>query len=243
MAQEQELKGTQIGDDLYVREVRIADLREQDVNAQMMTPAKFIRLTENVRIRGALESLPYCHRPGDVGPISIISGHHRFRAAREAGMETIWVIVDTRPMTKSQIVAKQIAHNELHGEPDQGVLAEMVRMIEDVDSLLMSGLDPEKLPVPEPDDTDLGLPHADFDFRIVSLTFLPDQLGDVMAAVQAIDTASDVVGIGRIDQFAEFSRAMMDYGRVKNIRSMATVFAVLCEIAQREIAAAADLEG
>ena len=83
MAQSQELV---IGDDLVIRIVKISELREQDVNAQQMSSRDFDRLTENIRIRGQVESLPYCHQPNGEGTIEIISGHHRVRAARKAGV-------------------------------------------------------------------------------------------------------------------------------------------------------------
>ena len=72
MAQNQQ-ETFQIGDDLFIRIVEISSLKEQDVNAQVMQPRHFERLTENIRQRGQVESLPYCHRPNDEGQISIIS--------------------------------------------------------------------------------------------------------------------------------------------------------------------------
>ena len=138
----------QIGDDLWIEWRDIADLREQDVNAQQMQPRHMDRLTENIRIRGQIESLPYCHQPDRAGPTSIVSGHHRARAARAAGMKRIPVIVDYQPMTKGRVVAKQIAHNELHGDPDEAILAQLVASLDSVDDLLMSGLDENWLPTP-----------------------------------------------------------------------------------------------
>lgn len=70
-----------------------------------------------------MESLPYCSQPNGEGPISIVSGHHRTRAAGRAGIQRIPVIVDTKPMTRSTITAKQIAANELTG---RDVVASMV---------------------------------------------------------------------------------------------------------------------
>src|SRR5215472_11348643 len=100
----------QIGDDLWIEWADLAELKEQDVNAQQMQPRQMDRLTENIRIRGQIESLPYCHHPA--------------RAARTAGLKRIPIIVDKQSMSKSRITAKQIAHNELHGEPDKDILAQ-----------------------------------------------------------------------------------------------------------------------
>ena len=83
--------------------------------------------------------------PGREGPKRICSGHHRARAARAAGLTEIPCLVDTAPMTHSEFTAQQIAHNELHGTPDTNVLAQLVRMIEDVDDLLATGLSEQEL--------------------------------------------------------------------------------------------------
>ncbi|HEU5032745.1 MAG TPA: ParB/Srx family N-terminal domain-containing protein, partial [Spirillospora sp.] len=71
-----------IADGLYVMWLEPTVLREQDVNAQTMSPRHFDRLTENIRGRGMIESLPYVYWPDEEGVPEIVSGHHRCRAAR-----------------------------------------------------------------------------------------------------------------------------------------------------------------
>lgn len=243
MARKQEVKSEeipemeefQIGPDLYVRLVSIAGLREQDVNAQVMGERHFDRLTENIKIRGSLESLPYCHQPKGSGPVSIISGHHRSRAARAAGLAKIPVIVDTRDMDRSQVTAKQIAHNELHGKTDETVLQQLMQMIDNVDDLLMTGLDEAHLPTIEPDDTQLLVPSADFDFRMMTLMFLPSHLPNIMEAVSVIDTKTEVLGLAQKEQFEDFAKSVIDYGKVRNVKNLATTVGVLIDIAQREL--------
>lgn len=139
----QEMK---IADDLYIRWVRIQDLKEQSLNAQVMEPRKFDTLTNNIKARGMLESLPYCYQEGGKGKIEIVSGHHRCRSALKAGITEIPVIVDTRPMSRSAIISKQIAANELTGESDKGILAQLVSRIDDAADLFATGLDMNDLP-------------------------------------------------------------------------------------------------
>ena len=232
----------QIGEDLYVVFAEIASLKEQDVNAQIMQPRHFDRLAENIRSRGAIESLPYCHQPGGTGQIDIVSGHHRARAARAAGLTTIPVIVDTRTMRRSEVIAKQIAHNELHGSPDEQILRQLVAMIDHVDDLLATGLPEDYLPTVEADDTTLQLPHAEFDWRLVSLTFLPQQLEEFKTALDIIDNATEIVAVAQRDQFDAFAKAAHQYGRFTNIRNLATVVGSITQIAAREIAELQDLE-
>lgn len=228
-----------VGEDLFVVVVQGSALKEQDINAQVMQPAQFDRLTENIRKRGSLESLPYCHQPGGKGPISVVSGHHRARAARQAGLTNFPVLVDTREMTLSEVRAKQIAHNELHGSPDEEILRRMIAQIESVDDLLMSGLPEDYLPpAEEVPSTALLLPHAEFDWKMLTLTFLPKQMADFEDAVKTIESSSYMVGVAPAEMFEEFSKAMLAYSKVRNIKSMATVVATLTEIAKREVEAA-----
>jgi hypothetical protein len=231
-------KGLMIGPDLWVRQLVIAEVQEQAINAQTLQPRKFDRLVENIRSRRALESMPYCSRPSDQGPTFIVSGHHRMRAARAAGLDLMWAMVDTLPMSRSTTRAKQVAHNELNGEPDPQILAQMIGQIDSVDDLLMTGLDETMLPTVAADDTNLQLPHADFDFRLVALSFLPAQLAEFKDAVQVIESRTDLLGVARVEQFDAFSKALMDYGRRFNVKSMATVVSVLTSMARREIEAA-----
>lgn len=232
MASSSEMK---IGDDIVIKVVQISALKEQDVNAQVMEDRHFERLTENIRIRGQVESLPYCHQPGEEGPISIISGHHRVRAARMAGLTEIPCIVDYRDMNRSEIVAKQIAHNELHGDPDEKVMSQLIAMIDSVDDLLMTGLDEDHLPVPEDDDTKLNLPHAEFDWRIVNFTFLPDSLATIEEALETIDKKSELIGVAPREDFQGFSENIIQYARLNGIKSLGTAVDVLLKLAITEI--------
>ncbi len=225
----------QVGDNLFVMMIPVADLRERDINAQVMQARHFDRLTENIRARGQLESLPYVSWPGREGPKVIISGHHRFRAGRAAGLDLIPCLVDTLSMTESQRFAKQIAHNELSGKPDEQILAQMVAQIDNVDDLLTTGLPEEWLPTPEDDSTTLGLPHAEFDWRLVTLLFLPRQLTQFEAALDVLDKHSEIVGIAPREDFEAFSREVIQFGRTMNIRSLATSVGVIIQLARREV--------
>lgn len=229
----------QVGEDLWIEMVPIGDLREQDTNAQVMQPREFDRLTENIRGRGQVESVPYVHRPDSDKPAEIISGHHRYRAAAAAGVKSIPVLVDTRPMRRSEIRAKQIAHNALVGSSDEGILRQMIAEIDNVDDLLTTGLPDEMLPTVDADDTTLHLPSAVFDWRMVTLSFLPAALDDFTQALDTIDKHSEVVGLAHREQFADFSEAIYGYARLKNIRSMSTVVSMITDLAKRELQAAA----
>lgn len=222
-----------VGAGLVIRTVRGDALHEQDINAQEMSQGMFDRLVENIRQRGALESLPYCSQPDGEGTITIISGHHRVRAAVAAGLQEFPALIDTNPMPRSLIRAKQIAHNQLTGSPDNDVLAKMIEQIDNVDDMLLTGLDKESLPALN-DSAKLDLPQMTFDWLTVELLFLPPQLRRLEDLVKSVGSA-DMVGAANYEQFSEFSHAMVKLGHVKNIKNMAAVVDYLTRIALREI--------
>lgn len=231
-----------IGEDLYVVMVDTSSLKEQDMNAQIMQPREFDRLVENIRERGGLESLPYTHQPDLQGPISIVSGHHRFRAAREAGLTQIPVIVDAQEMSRGKIISKQIAHNELHGSPDEEILRQLVAQISDVDDLLRTGLTDDWMPTVEPDDTTLAIPHAEFDWRMVALTFLPKQLTEFSDVMKLIEAKTDLVGVADMEQFESFAKTAFQHGRQWKIKSMSSSLLHLARMAGRRIEVESDEE-
>ena len=131
------------GTTLEIWKVHPDVLREQDRNARVMDTKTFQRLTENIKNNKQLESLPYCHKttsPGGSEEFSIISGHHRVRAARKAGFTEIFVLVDCKDLTSAQVKAKQVAHNALSGTDDEQVLAEIFASIDDLNAKIESGI-------------------------------------------------------------------------------------------------------
>lgn len=213
----------------------VTDLREQDSNAHVMPPAKFQRLVENVRKRGSLESLPYCVQPGGEGPIEIVSGHHRVRAAGAAGLTNIPVLVDIAAHTRSEIVAKQLAHNALVGYDDQEMLRELLKQIDNSDDLLTTGLSKEFLPSTEHDAMLLFTPHLGFDWRSITFTFLPHQLENLDKLLDSIQGRQDLVLCALREQFEPFLHAASKFARIKKIKAGGTVSALLTEIALSQV--------
>lgn len=224
----------QVADGLEIRMVKLTDLKEQELNAQIMDERDFERLTENVRERGALESVPYAHLTED-GTIEIISGHHRYRVARRAGLEEIPVLVDTKPMSRSQVVSKQLAHNYLVGRQDDSLVQEMLKQVNHVDDLLRSAAPDHLMPIPDGPQVEIGNPNTDFDWRVVSLVFLPHQLDSFNALLDQLEGRQDQIGVAPVELFAEFAKACATYSRLKEIRSVGTTLAVLTRIANDKV--------
>ena len=187
----------------------VSGIKEQDINAQVMDDRRMKILTSNIKTRGTLESLPYVHKKGDT--FSVISGHHRIRAANAAGLKTIFCLVDTN------------------------ILGQLVKQMNEVDDIIASGL-PEKFldGIKAPNPT-IALPQLAFDWRTVQIAFLPEQMRDFETLVKTIDSKTQMVGIAKSEQYKRFSDAMLKFGKTKNIKSVAATIEFLTELALKEI--------
>jgi hypothetical protein len=225
-----------LGNDLWIETVEIGSLKEQDVNAHVMVPDMLARLTENIRQRGGMESLAYCAQPGGSGQVEIVSGHHRIRAARAAGMAKIPVIVDKSNLTRSQIVAKQLAHNALVGVDDAGLIKQLLTQITSVDDLLATGLQQNMLPTPDKFKVTLFTPHADYKWKTMAFVFLSHQVDQIEALVKSLKSQTDVICLACQDQFEPFINAVATFARKRNVISAPTAISLLTETALAEVA-------
>ena len=224
-----------IHDSLFLVEVDISDLQEQDVNARVMSQREFERLVANIKKRGQLESLPYCCQPNGSGPIQVVSGHHRLRAATAAGFKRAWVMLDTSPLTRSEIVAKQLAHNAIVGEDDPSIVKTLLGFIDNPDDLLATGLD-EKLFRDANEDLQLFAPHVDFEQRTVTFAFLPHQVGEIEKLVEKLaEKPQDMVVTGDQDQFEQFLRVAGKFARLRKILAGQTAVANMVRLALAEV--------
>lgn len=223
---------TTIADGSVIKWVDVVNLKEQDLNAQVMEPRKFDAPTQNIKLRGMLESLPYCSQPNGEGPISIVSGHHHTRAAARAGIQRIPVIVDTKPMTRSTITAKQIAANELTGHADEKLLAQPVAQMDNVDDLLPSGLDQDSLPHVEPQQVNLNGLNVKYEYKNVEFLFLTREYEEPEQFVD--DCNSDMLGLVPMELYDEFVHQVTSFASRNGIKNMAAAVSKIIEIARKD---------
>ena len=226
-----------MGHGLIIAEVNISDLKEQDINARIMKPEMMNQLTENIKKRGQLESLPFCALEGN--KIEIVSGHHRIKAARAAGMDTILVILDISGMSRSQLAAKQLAHNAISGFDDDSTIREIVKMIEDVDDMLESYIGKEILEEPLSQFEKMAAPAVQFDFKNIVFTFLPHQIKDFSNLVKSLETASaDIVGIANYEECQAFIETLSKYQQFTDIRNVGAAVHSMIESASEKMESA-----
>jgi hypothetical protein len=126
--------------------------------------------------RGPLPAPPTCYPPGSPQDdrYTILSGNHRVKAAKDAGLTEVTLLYTDRELTHAQQVAIQLAHNAIAGQDDLAILRELYDEINDVALKEYSGLDDVLLGKLNPPDLD-PLSEKGLDYRIVSIAFLPER--------------------------------------------------------------------
>lgn len=114
-----ESKGYQVihdmGAGLLIVKVQLDRVVEQDVNARIMKNEMQDQLTANIAKRGQLESLPLLAEIGN--KIKIISGHHRIKSARQAGMKEISKVFGSNsiPSDAAGVISQALKKAEKEG--------------------------------------------------------------------------------------------------------------------------------
>lgn len=222
-----------IGENLVIVNADITLLREQDKNAHLMKPEMFRQLSENIKKRNGLESLPFCALT-DLG-IEIISGHHRCRASKDAGLKAIPVILDVSGLNRSQIAAKQIAHNALVGFDDKSTLKEIARLIQDVDDMIESFIGKDILGEPEGTLEKLISPILNYDWQEIQFVFLPHQVKDLDSLVKNAGTGVDYIGAAPLQQFEKLLETLASYQKFSDIKNIGAAIHRIIETALQQM--------
>lgn len=231
MAEEQG-KGYEVvydmGSGLVIAKVDIDRVKEQDLNARVMKNEMQDQLTANIAKRGQLESLPLLVET-DKG-LEIISGHHRIKSARAAGLKEVIAIIDVSGLSRSQIAAKQLAHNAISGFDDESTLKEIVKMITDVDDMIESFIGKDIMEEPLEEYDKMLSPEIQFDFKNVTFSFLPHQVKDMDVLVKNLETtAPDIIGVAAYEQCKGFIEALAKYQKFTDIRNVGAAIHAMIE--------------
>jgi len=220
----------ELGNGLELWKVHPSSLREQDVNARSMPKAMFERLAQTIARDKRLESLPLCAKT-ERG-LEICSGHHRTRAATAAGLSEMFTLVDVTGLTRSQIAAKQLAHNAIEGQDNEQLLAEIYRQIEDAESKLEAFVD-QKLDVELPKVKIEGL-DVEIDFKSVLLIFLPrvkERLDRALEYLRSSGQRLDGVYIAADSDYGPLERAVRKIHDEYDVRVVSDIIGKMADLA------------
>jgi len=230
----QDGKGKNI--DVWITKARIDELWEQDINPRSMSSEMFSQLSENIKKRGGLvESLPYCVRT-DKG-IEIVSGHHRIRASKVAGINEIFIILDGSGLSRGEIIAKQLAHNTISGIDDPDLVGRLFDEMGDVDLQLESFVNVDEIKLEGLDNIELGDVKIDIEMKAVTMIFLPHQMDKFNEVVKKFENVKgcfkgNEIYVENLKFWEKFKKTINKVKREDNIKSLGCCLNKMCEIVQ-----------
>lgn len=215
-----------LGSGLKICKVNIEELREQDLNARVMNADMFNRLASNIKKDNRLESLPFIAETEN--GLEIVSGHHRVRACRTAGVTDIFVILDDTGLDKDSIRAKQLAHNSLQGEDNKQIVREIFEMIEDAEKKLEAYISPELND--ELDKLAIKDIVFDVDIKTILVTFLSYELDTFERCAKKLNESYSELYVADIENIKLFTECVKRVNKEYDIRAMNTALTKMAEI-------------
>lgn len=222
-----------MGTGIVFSKVDISIIKEQDKNARIQPNEMMNQLTENIKHRGQLESVPFCVYFN--GRVEIISGHHRIRAAKVAGLKFVYVLLDLSGLNRSQKAAKQLAHNAIDGYDDKDTLREIAKMITDVDDKIESYGGKDLFEEPKLTIEKLLDPKTDFDWQQMEFLFLPYQVKDLEALVKKA-SGRDFIGVAYIDQYEKLLQTLEKFKEFENVKNIGQAIYMMVKCAEEKMA-------
>lgn len=190
-----------------------------------------------------MESAPYATRNAE-GVFTIISGHHRKRAAVEAGVPKILILYDEN-LTQDQQRAKQIAHNALSGVDNQSILEQMASQVTDIALRYEGGLDLVMANHEENQKIEnlmVDISEITDQFRAITVVFTTSKAQQVTDCVEAVKVAMndhpDYFGafLEPREKLLEFQAACKAVSDTLNLHNNPMIFSAMAKLAMERIA-------
>ena len=214
--------------------VSLKDLKLLSKNARFMEKGTFDQLTRNIKDDGFLSSVPLCIQEED-GKFLVLSGNHRVKSSREAGLEEIIILVDKRELSESRRISIQLSHNSLTGRDDKAILAELWAEISSMQEKLYAGLDSKTI-----EDIENERYRAFNAVRIpvkqMIFWFIPSEMDKIedLLKNEALLTG-DSTHIAAYKDYDKLVDLIIKVKKKENIKNSAMALSRLLEIAEKSI--------
>ena len=166
--------------------VQFRDIEEAELNAQEMLDFDFKRFVKNLKRDGVLTSTPLIMRQSNKSKYRCISGHHRIRAAIQANiLEGFCLIIEE--VNESTRIRLQLAHNDIHGTPNEDILTVLQEKLNEIDKTLVDMKDVESK-LEETIDIDYTPPQ----FRYINICLLEESRESLVDMINTLKNDEDI---------------------------------------------------
>lgn len=213
----------------------VNELKLLELNARFMRHETFQQLVENIKRDGKLTQLPFAILDDD-GKYKVLSGNHRVKAAREAGLDEIELIVTHDKLSKDRQTAIQLSHNAISGEDDPSILKSLYEDIEDIEFKIYAGLDDKTLELLDQVQPE-SISEVNLEFQTMNIVFLPNELERVMEIWDSIkgEVKADAVWLARYKEYDAFLDSLETISNSYDVKNVATTFLLMLDVVQRHM--------
>jgi len=204
--------------------VNFRDIKETELNAQEMNDTDFKRLVENLKRDKVLTSAPLIMREEGKNKYKCISGHHRIKAGIKAGIENAHcLIVDE--VDESTRIRLQIAHNDIHGTPNEEILSILQDKLNEIDVGLVNLVNSDLEPVGFEIETSIPI------FSYINICLLEKSRESLVELIESLGDKNNENYLVEEKQYEEI-KDLLTYAFSKGFKTPGQAFGKFIEIIQ-----------
>lgn len=204
------------------------DVEESPMNAQEMNEADFNRLVNNLKRDGVLTSAPLLMNQDGKNKLMCISGHHRIKAAIKAGIEGSTCLI-VEEVDESTRIRLQLSHNDIHGEPNQDILAILQQSLSEIDISLVDSTGIENQ-IKEAQSVSIDIPNFQY-INVCLLDTSREKFVDMIMSLEKSDAINYIVE----KQEYEKIKDLLTYAFEKGFKTPGQAFGKFLEIVEQHI--------
>lgn len=222
-----------------IAEVKIDDIVFVEKNARFMEQTTFLQLVDNIRRDGQLSTVPFTillEEGKNKGKYEVISGNHRVKAAKQAGITRLHVLYALESdISNDEKRAIQLSHNSIEGKDDAEILKQLMDEIVSLDYKQYAHIDESIFDEINSFDYDVIQPTNE----VVNVNFVffdqdKESMDELFEELYSIDDIENtyMVPIKEFDNFnAALSKIKMRYG----VKSVGLGVVKMIELAKKQL--------
>lgn len=221
-------------------EVDIDEIVFVEKNARYMEQTTFNQLVDNIRRDGELSSVPFTiklEEGKDKGKYEVISGNHRVKAAKMAGISRLTIMYAMESnISNDEKRAIQLSHNSITGLDDLEILRQLVDEIQNTDYKEYAHIDESVFEELNSYDYNVIQPKHDVvGFNFIFFDSDKDVLEEVLLAVEESMAKDEEVILFPKAALENFQKIVSEVQKKHNIKSFGITVLKMAEIAGQSV--------
>lgn len=215
--------------------VDIGLIDEAESNANKMTDSDFRSLCDNIGLSG-MSSVPTCMKRSN-GRFTMISGHHRLRAAKKLGYSRLGILyVEEAELSDDERIAIQLSHNSLHGKDDRNILKLLFSQIKEIDFKKFAHIDIDEIGSIQTGQLNFVPSKECYTVSFILYNESTEYFNELIGDIRELSRRSDVLILANDEDNEDFFMMLRKAVRdTFHIKSSSVTFAKILELASQQL--------